>query len=404
VHRRVTTVLFIAVFASSLGTGFIGPLMPLYARDFGAAGLSLGMIFAGFSFAQFLLTPVIGRLSDRHGRKIFLTTGLAVYALFSLAYVSAHTLTQLILVRVLHGGSAGMVIPIAQAYLGDISPKGREGSAMGALMVSLFLAFGLGPLLAGPLADRFGMHTPFFAMGALSALALLFTVVFLPELGIHRERWHRRAPIRAVLGSTVMIGTVIFRASVAFGRGLVIPFLPFVAESRGASLSVIGVLLATNILLAGLLQIPFGRLCDRVSKPLLMAASIAAMSIVIYSIPYCSTVKSLFWLQTATGVVMALGIPASLALVTQVGRHTNGMGTAMAIFTSGENAGFIIGALSGGLIAGSFGLDFVFKGGSLVIVATFAAFLLLARKARNDGSFAALELESEKALEAAGLS
>jgi MFS family permease len=404
VHRRVYTVLFVAVFASSLGTGFVGPLMPLYARDFGAAGLSLGMIFAGFSMAQFLLTPLIGRLSDRHGRKVFLSVGLAFYTLFSLAYVSAGTLGQLILVRILHGASAGMVIPIAQAYIGDIAPKGREGSAMGALMVALFLAFGLGPLFAGPLADRYGMHTPFFAMGILSAAALCFTLLFLPELGIHRERWHQRAPLRAVLGSSVMIGAVIFRASVAFGRGLVIPFLPFVAEERGASLSVIGVLLATNILLAGILQVPFGRLADRVSRPPLMAVSIIAMAVVIFSIPYCSTVESLFWLQIATGIVMALGIPASLVLATQVGRHTNGMGTAMAIFTSGENAGFIIGALSGGLMAGSFGLDFVFKGGSLVIAATFVAFLLFMRKAASDGSLAAMEYESERALEAAGLS
>ena len=87
-HRRVYIVLFMAVFASTMGVGFIGPLLPLYARDLGAAGLSLGMIFAGFSMARFLLTPFIGRLSDRFGRKVFLAAGLAVFSGFSLAYLS----------------------------------------------------------------------------------------------------------------------------------------------------------------------------------------------------------------------------------------------------------------------------------------------------------------------------
>jgi MFS family permease len=153
-HRRVYVVLFMAVFASTMGVGFIGPLLPLYARDLGAAGLSLGMIFAGFSTARFLLTPFIGRLSDRFGRKVFLAAGLAVFSGFSLAYLSAETIGQLILVRALHGASAGMVIPVAQAYIGDIAPKGRESSFMGTFTVSLFTAFGIGPLLGGPLRTK----------------------------------------------------------------------------------------------------------------------------------------------------------------------------------------------------------------------------------------------------------
>ena len=71
-HRRAYLVLFVAVFASTLGVGFIGPLMPLYARDLGATGVTLGMIFSGFSMARFIFTPIIGRLSDKRGRRVFL--------------------------------------------------------------------------------------------------------------------------------------------------------------------------------------------------------------------------------------------------------------------------------------------------------------------------------------------
>ena len=63
-------------------------------RDLGATGLSLGMIFAGFSMARFLVTPFIGRMSDRSGRRIFLATGLLLFSGFSLLYMSAQTVVH----------------------------------------------------------------------------------------------------------------------------------------------------------------------------------------------------------------------------------------------------------------------------------------------------------------------
>ncbi len=385
-HRRTYVVLFITVFASTMGVGFIGPLLPLYARDLGATGLSLGMIFAGFSMARFALTPFIGRLSDRFGRRIFLAIGLALFSLFSLAYIQATTTVHLMIVRVLHGASAGMVIPVAQAYVGEIAPEGREGSYMGVFMVSLFAAFGIGPLLGGPLAQHFGMRTPFFCMGGLSALAFLLVIFFLPELGLHKEKWENRVAMSGVLSHTLVVALVVFRSAIAFGRGLVVPFLPFVAEDRGASLSMIGVLLATNILLSAFMQIPFGRLADRVSRTKLMAYGMLGNAIVIFAIPFCHTVFHLFLLQIATGVVSALGLPAAVALATRCGRKLNGMGTVMALFNSGMSIGLILGPLGGGFTEGIFGLDFVFKGGSLVVVAGLVVFLFLIRKARGDGT------------------
>jgi MFS family permease len=384
-HRRVYVVLFVAVFASTMGVGFIGPLLPLYARDLGATGLQLGMIFSGFALARFLLTPFIGRASDRFGRKVFLAWGLAILSGFSLLYIWASSAAHLILVRSLHGASAGMVIPIAQAYIGDISPEGRESSFMATFTVSLFTAFGIGPLVGGPLADRFGMTVPFYVMGVLAGVAFLLVLLFLPEIGIHREKWEKRVPVTAVLSHGVIVALLIFRTTVAFGRGVVVPFLPFVAESRGASISMIGVLLATHILLAGFLQIPFGRLADRVSKPLLMAVGMLASALAILAIPYCRTVTHLFFLQITTGVVSAIGFPAAIGMAAMAGRRFNGMGTVMAVFNSGMSIGLILGPLGGGFFEGIFGLDFVFKGGSLMMVVGLVAYLVLMRRARASG-------------------
>ena len=383
-HRRVYFVLFAALFASALGTGFIGPLMPLYARELGAHGLTLGLIFTGFSLAQFVSMPVVGRLSDRHGRRLFLVLGLSLYTFFSFAYALASNVAQLIAVRVMHGATAGMVNPVAQAYIGDITPEGEEGTRLGTFNVALFSAFGLGPLLGGPLADAFGIRAPFYAMGSLSLVALVLTLLLLPELGLHRASHENRAPLRVVMRDRMIIAAFLFRALIAFGRGLVVPFLPFVAEALGASLSVIGALLATNIILAGILQVPFGRLADRTSRPALMATGITTMAALIFAIPYCRNIPALFALQVVTGVSMSVGLPSGLAVAADRGRVHSSMGSSLAFFNSGMSVGLIVAPLAGGWFSDIFGLDFVFQGGSLVIVAGLVAFLLLVRRAKRE--------------------
>ena len=125
--RRVFPVLALAIFSSMLGAGIVVPLLPLYAEGMGATGLSLGFIFAGFAITRTLVTPFFGRLSDRKGRKLFLTIGLFTYALVSFAYVLAGHVYHLVLIRLVHGVTGAMILPIAQAYIGDLSPEGEEG-------------------------------------------------------------------------------------------------------------------------------------------------------------------------------------------------------------------------------------------------------------------------------------
>ncbi len=82
----------------------------------------------------------------------------------------------------------------------------------------------------------------------------------------------------------------------------------------------------------------------------------------------------------------AIGFPAAIGTAAMAGRKLNGMGTVMAVFNSGMSIGLILAPLGGGLLSGVFGLDFVFKGGSLVMLLGLAAFLVLMRRARLDGS------------------
>lgn len=129
--RKVFPVLALALFPSLLGVGIITPLLPFYSEKLGANDIWIGVIYAIFFISRTIVTPFIGRLADRRGRKLLLTIGLLSSAIISLGYIGALDPTQLTIVRLVHGAAAGMIQPIAQAYVGDLSPKGEEGKWMG---------------------------------------------------------------------------------------------------------------------------------------------------------------------------------------------------------------------------------------------------------------------------------
>ncbi len=123
---RVFPILAISIFSCMLGSGIVVPLLPLYAESLGANGFWLGVIFAAFPISRVLTTPVFGRLSDRNGRKSFISIGLLAYGIISFGFIYTNTVLQLVLIRFLHGLAGALILPIAQAYVADISPPGRR--------------------------------------------------------------------------------------------------------------------------------------------------------------------------------------------------------------------------------------------------------------------------------------
>jgi MFS family permease len=96
------------------------------------------MIFGAFSLSRTFLLPFFGRLSDRRGRKPLIVCGLFCYALISLAFMGAGSVETLILVRFFQGIASAMIMPVSQAYVGDITPVGSEGLSMGLFNMSVF--------------------------------------------------------------------------------------------------------------------------------------------------------------------------------------------------------------------------------------------------------------------------
>src|SRR4051812_16079666 len=137
--RSPLAILFLTVFIDLLGFGIIIPLQPFYAKHLGADGFMVGMLSASYSFAQFLFSPIWGRLSDRIGRRPVLRFSMVMQAIGFFIFGYADSLPLLFVARIL-AGVGGANISTAQAYIADVTPP--EGRAKGMGLIGA--AFGLG--------------------------------------------------------------------------------------------------------------------------------------------------------------------------------------------------------------------------------------------------------------------
>jgi len=177
--RRTLTTLFLIVFTDLIGFGIVIPLLPLYADHFHPAPWVFGLLMATYSAMQFVFSPILGRLSDRVGRRpvllISLTGSIVGFAMFALA----NSLPLLFASRLL-AGIAGGNIATAQAVIADTTPPEQRARGMGMIGAAFGLGFIAGPAMAGILVSV-STSAPGWGAAACSSVALLMTALFLPE-------------------------------------------------------------------------------------------------------------------------------------------------------------------------------------------------------------------------------
>jgi len=171
--------IFLVVFIDLLGFGLILPLLPYIAESYAANPLMIGILSATYSLFQFIAGPILGRLSDRYGRKKILIISQVGSVLGYLLLATANSLPLLFLSRIIDGITGGN-ISIAQAYMADITDKKTRAKGMGLLGAAFGLGFMLGPATGGYLS-RFGFAVPALAAAIIGTLTTLMTIFFLKE-------------------------------------------------------------------------------------------------------------------------------------------------------------------------------------------------------------------------------
>ena len=393
-EKRILITLLLALFIAFLGIGIIAPIIPIYAVDLGATGVTLGLMIAAFSVSQGALQPVVGNLSDRKGRKRFLVTGLSIYAVVGLAYTLATSVEQLILIRLLNGVGSAMIAPIVMAYIGDLAPEGEEGKYMGMLNVALFAGIGAGPILGGVFRDVLGINATFYAMSALTTASLGLILAFLP-----RQRSDRKTPVtaglltklRQMLRNRRVVGVLLPRMGTMIIMVPTLAFLPILLDQMmGATGIEIGIVISARTIVNAGLQTPFGRMADRHNKVALILTGCLIAGTCVFLMPFAADFLQLVLLSVCMGIGEALVWPTLGAIAVEEG-HRYGQGSVMGVFNMAMSVGILMGSLVAGSFMDLFGLEYVFYTTSVILaVSAVTGGLLIARgePAREEDVFA----------------
>ncbi|MBU0495098.1 MAG: MFS transporter [Chloroflexi bacterium] len=178
--KRSLILLFVYVFVDVLGFSLILPLLPYYANTFGASDTVVGLLLGANALTQLIGAPVIGRLSDRYGRRPLLLVSLAGTVVSFLLLGWAGSLAMLFFSRVLDGFLGGD-ISLAQAYISDVTDEKNRARGLGIIGAAFGLGFIFGPAIGGTLSAGGNYGLPAFVAAGLAALNLLGVFLWLPE-------------------------------------------------------------------------------------------------------------------------------------------------------------------------------------------------------------------------------
>jgi MFS family permease len=218
VNRSTYSVLFSVVFLDNLGFAIVVPYLFFYVQYLGGDTLLYGVLLASYSLMSFVFTPLVARLSDRYGRRKILLAALAVASFAYFLFGVAQALWLLFLGRMLSGTTAATV-PVAQAYVADVTTKEQRLRYLGLLGAAAGLAFIFGPAIGGTLSTWFGYGVPSFLASALAFSNLVSAYFLLPEPAAFSSK-------RTVLSFRALLGTIRKRKMVLL---LSMYFLFFVA-------------------------------------------------------------------------------------------------------------------------------------------------------------------------------
>ncbi len=381
-NKRLLNI-FIIVFIDLLGFGLILPLLPFYADNYGATPLVVGFLTAIYAAAQLIGAPLLGRLSDKYGRRPLLLTSIfgtfLGFMLFGLAEPLGGILSSwlgfplntLILVilffsRALDGFTGGN-ISVAQAYITDVTTEENRARGLGLVGAAFGLGFVVGPAMGGFLSG-FGLSVPAYAAAGLSAINLLMVALWLPESLTEEQRTrskNRKSNDQAGISirsltealSRPKVGPIL---SVSFFYGLAFALFTTMfslfaqyrlllnAQQTGYILAYIGLLIA---LVQG---VGIGLIAKRYTERWIIFSSTAILAISLAIWAFTSNVPVLLIvsmpLAVASGV---LGTILRSSLTKSVDQEE--IGGILGLSASLESATRVIAPSLGGLLLGSLG-------------------------------------------------
>ena len=178
-------IVILIVFVDLIGFSIVMPLLPSLAHSRGYSDFQIGLIFAAYPACQLVAGPILGRLSDRFGRRPILAISQGGTALSFVILAFSNSFGMMLFGRMLDGASGGNFL-VAQAYVADVSKPENRARSLGLIGAAFGVGFVVGPLLGGSLIgldvpDTWKLRIPFLVAAGFSTIAWILVLLKLPE-------------------------------------------------------------------------------------------------------------------------------------------------------------------------------------------------------------------------------
>jgi DHA1 family tetracycline resistance protein-like MFS transporter len=362
-------VIFVTVFIDLLGFGIIIPLLPFYAESFGASALAIGLLGTSYSLMQFLFSPIWGRWSDRIGRKPIILVGLMGSCLSYLALALSTSLALVFLARIV-GGIAGANIPVAQAYIADVTTPANRARGMGMVGAAFGLGFIFGPAIGGVLS-RFGPETPMWFASALCLANFIAAWFLLPESRSARPSTNalgRMAAFRHAMGkpTLLLLFGLVFLVSFAFS-GFEATFAIFSEAKFGYTISTIGLVFSfVGVVLAVVQGVLVGRVVKIIGERRLIPLAIGSVAIGLGMVPFAWSVATLLGALAILSMGMGFNSPSLTAMLSKVS-DPDDQGSNLGLSSSFASLGRVMGPAWGGFLYDSYGMTMPYLSAALLM-------------------------------------
>jgi len=301
-------VIFLTVFIDLAGFGIILPVIPFYAQNLGAGGLGFGALIGIFSLMQFLATIILGRLSDRTGRRPVLLGTMIVGAAGYLTFALADSFVVLFIARMIAGFAAGN-LSVAQAYIADVTAPSERSRGMGLIGAALGLGFIVGPALGGVAAHYGGPPAAGLVAAGLCLVNFALAALLLKE-SLHAELRTRRRlfdveHLRKGFREPVLapLFTVFGMVPLAFS-GFIVAFPLFAGADFGwTERELAQYFTLVGIVAAAVQGHFFGKLSRRFGDRRLIVAGMWCLAVPLMVTPYATSSIVLY----AAGLTIAFG-------------------------------------------------------------------------------------------------
>jgi MFS family permease len=378
-------ILFAVTLMAIMGVASVTPAFPRIARELGVSPKEIAYLITFFTFPGVVLSPVLGVLADRFGRKRILVPSLVLFGLAGTACAFVREFDTLLALRFLQGVGAGSLGALNVTIMGDLYSGRERTTAMGYNASVLSIGTASYPLVGGALA-MVQWYYPF----ALPILAIPVAALVLFRLKSPEPRneqrlatyvthvWHniRRVQVVGLLLAGLMAFVILY--------GSYLTYLPFlIAESFDGTPLIIGLILAAASFSTAITSARLGSLARRFSEKRLLEGGFILYAAALVLVPIAPNIWMLLVPAVLYGIAAALNITSIISLLAGLA-PMNQRAAIMSINGMVLRLGQTVGPIIMAAVLSVWGLNAVFYGGAILALGTFGIAVIMIRQPKDE--------------------